>query len=86
MSDKTLRDLLAELKAQLQNDTIAKSDRAELQQLHSNIEAALRESAKSAKPGLQSEVQRAVERLERDHPKLTSLLSRVLDALSDVGV
>lgn len=86
MSDKTLRDLLTELKAQLQNDAITKAERAELQQLHSNLEAALREPAKSAKPGLQSDVQSAVERLEGNHPKLTSLLARVLDALSDVGV
>lgn len=84
MSQRSLRDTLAELEAALQDRTLDPQERTRLQSLHAQLEAAA--SQKSAPGSLRGELDAALARAEGDHPQLTSVLSRLLDTLSEIGL
>jgi hypothetical protein len=88
MTDKHLQELAAEIRTSLQDTALDGEDRAVLQRLHSELQAVLGTPAQSTEPSLtlRDKLARAVEHLEGDHPRLTSLLSKSLDLLSDVGI
>jgi hypothetical protein len=88
MIDKHLEELSNEIKASLQDGAVAEQDRAVLEQVHSELQAVLGTPAQGAEPplGLRDKTTRAIEQLESDHPRLTNLLSKSLDLLSDVGI
>ena len=88
-TDKHLEELAHEIKASLQGGAVAEKDRALLEQVHGELQSALGASAKVAAPqhhGLRDKLAQAIEELESDHPRLTSLLSTSLDLLSDVAI
>jgi hypothetical protein len=81
MSDKHLKDLANEIESSLQRDSLTERDRVVL----SELQAALA-TLEPAPHGLRERLTHAVERLEGEHPRLTALLSKTLDVLSDVGI
>jgi predicted glycosyltransferase len=85
MTDKHLKELASEIGASLQDDAVAEGHRAVLEQVHSELQAVLAEPAKPPL-GLRDKLTQALEQLEGEHPRLTSLLSKALDMLSDVGI
>jgi len=87
MTAKTLQELVIEVDAVLRNYVIANEDRPLLERLRADLEAALA-SRPSAEPAssLRNNLQAAIRGLELDHPRLTSLLSKTLDTLSDLGL
>ena len=88
MTDKHLKDLATEIETSLQNDAVTEADRAVLEQVHPELQAVLaRPAPLASRPaGLRDKLSHAIERLEGEHPRLTSLLSKSLDVLSDVGI
>jgi Domain of unknown function (DUF4404) len=85
MSERSLRDTLAELEAALQDRALDPQERARLLSLHAQLESALRQPH-AAPGGLRSELDAALARAEGDHPRLTGVLSRLLDTLSEIGL
>ena len=87
MTDKHLKDLAAELQTSLKNGAVSEADRTVLEQVHTEVQAALSDPAPRPAPvSLREKLQDAIERLEGEHPHITSLLSKSLDALSDLGI
>jgi len=84
MTQKHLKDLANEIESSLQKGSVSESDRSVLEQVHTEIQAAL--AAPSQPDSLRDWLSHAVERLEGEHPRLTTLLSKALDVLSDVGI
>ena len=85
MSERSLRDTLAELEAALKDRALDPQERTRLQGLHAQLQAAL--SQPKAAPGsLRRELDDALARAQGDHPQLTSVLSRLLDTLSEIGL
>ena len=79
MNDKHLKDLAHEIESSLQSKDVSERDRGVLKDLQTAL-------ATPAPGGLRDRLSHAVERLEGEHPRLTQLLSKALDALSDVGI
>lgn len=65
---------------------LSADDRALLERAHAELAAALAAQPAAPTPGLRQSVGDALQRLQVEHPRLSSLLSATLDALSDVGV
>jgi hypothetical protein len=87
MTDKHLKELAGEIGVSLQSPAVNERDRAVLEQVHTELQAVLAEPAPAKPPlGLRDKLKQAIEQLEGEHPRLTSLLSTSLDALSDVGI
>lgn len=88
MTDKHLKELASEIGVSLKGDAVTDRDRAVLEQVHAELQTVLAEPAPLAKPplGLRDKLKQAIEQLEGEHPRLTSLLSSSLDLLSDVGI
>jgi hypothetical protein len=88
MTDKHLKELASEIKTSLQSNAVTERDRAVLEQVHSELQTVLAAPAPlaSSPVGLRDKLTRAIEHLEGEHPRLTSLLSKSLDLLSDVGI
>lgn len=99
MPDKALERLLVEVNSALDDGSISQADRSLLERVREDLEAANRAAsapvavpAPPARAGgrsasqLRETLSAAVERLEMQHPELTSLLGKTLDALSDLGV
>jgi hypothetical protein len=84
MTQRHLKELIAEIEASLQSDAITPPDRAMLEQVHADLTASL--IADQPAPGLRNTLNAAIERLENEHPQLTTLLAKALDVLSDVGL
>ena len=89
MSDpsRSLRQILDELHAALERaPEIGEQSRSALRRASEEIREAL-ERPEEARPGsLAEQLTAAVERFEVAHPQLTSLVGRVADALSDLGI
>jgi hypothetical protein len=83
MEQAALKDTLAEVETALRGK-LTDADRATLEQTRSELHAALGEGGKSSALG--GGLRSALEKLEGEHPKLTAVLSKALDALSDLGV
>jgi CTP:molybdopterin cytidylyltransferase MocA len=88
MTDKQLKELAHEIDSSLQSDGVSESDRKVLEQVQSELQAVLgaHTAQASAPVNLRERLTQAVERLEGEHPRLTQLLSKTLDVLSDVGI
>lgn len=89
MADKRLQELVVELDKTLRaGGAISDEDRALLERVHRELEVTLagRPSEPTPPPTLQGNLRAALERVQAEHPRLSSLLSATLDALSDLGV
>jgi hypothetical protein len=88
MTHKRLEDLSNEIESSLQSDDVSESDRSVLKQVQSELQSVLAAQAPLARPplGLRDRLTHALERLEGEHPRLSDLLSKTLDALSDIGI
>jgi hypothetical protein len=80
MSQRHLKELIAEIETSLRSDAITPQDRAMLEQVHADL------TAEQPASGLRNTLSAAIERVEDEHPQLTALLAKALDALSDVGL
>ena len=87
MSDKSIHELLTELEASLRGgQAISEQDRELLGKVHAEVSAAVRAKPGHSVPSVKPGVQTAIDQLSAKYPHLSSLLSRTLDALSDLGV
>ena len=87
MTDKSIHELLTELEASLRSgQAISEQDRELLGQVHADVSAAVQAEPGQGDPAVKSGLQAAIDQLSAKHPHLSSLLSRTLDALSDLGV
>ena len=90
MTDEELRKLLAEIRDELKGTaTEDKRERKILADLIDDIEGLLKRSKhESVQPeeSMLGRLEEAIEDLEADHPTLTSALSNLLSALSNVGI
>ena len=85
----SLPEILAELHEALEasGDELAAETRAELRETAEEIRKAL-DPAEAAElsVSLRERLTRTLESFEESHPKLTQLVGRVADALSDLGI
>ena len=87
MPDEHLKNLAHEIEDSLRSPAVPERDRALLEDVHAELKTALSSPPQSVgTASLRNKLSVAVERLEGEHPRLTSLLSKTLDALSDIGV
>jgi hypothetical protein len=88
MPPQTIHELLAELESSLRSGAnLSDAERARLTQVHADLKAAVSVHPSAPPPHPLSErVREAVERLQVDHPRLSSLLTATLEALSDLGL
>ena len=88
MPQKHLEDLANQIESSLQSASVSERDRSVLEQVQTELQTALATPSqlKSAPASLRDRLGHAVDRLEGEHPRLTELLSKALDALSDVGI
>lgn len=84
MPRRHLKELIAEIETSLRSSAVAPEERVMLEQVHADLTATL--SADKPAPGLRNKLNAAIERLEDEHPQLTTTLGKVLDLLSDVGL
>jgi chromosome segregation ATPase len=90
MTDEELRELLTEIRDELkQTPTDDKRERKILGDLIDDIEGLLERSKDDSmqpEESMLGRLEEAIEDLETDHPTLTSTLSNLLTALSNVGI
>jgi hypothetical protein len=90
MNDQELRKLIEELQAEIQNThTVDKKDQELLLNLDAEIKALLGRTDGKVTPVHPSTLKRLEEGLDRfeiSHPELTTLLSRLLESLGNVGI
>lgn len=88
MPPKHLEDLADQIESSLRSDDVSERDRVVLEQVQSDLQTALAAPAQltSSPASLRERLSQVVDRLEGEHPRLTDLLSKALDALSDVGI
>ena len=89
MDKSTLDSLLKELHHTLQHsDRLSEEDRQSLMHIASDIQAVLGKPGKVAPQidrGSVQQLQDAATRFEVTHPEMTTLIARVVNALSDLG-
>jgi hypothetical protein len=85
----SLPEILDELHAALEasGDELAEDVRAELREAANEIQQAL-DPAESAEfsVSLRDRLTRTLESFEESHPRLTQVVGRIADALSDLGI
>jgi hypothetical protein len=90
MDDQELRELIEKLHAEIQNThTVNEKDQELLTHLESDIRGLLAQTGVVGAPVHPSTIRRMEEGLDHfevTHPTLTILLSRLLEALSNVGI
>jgi hypothetical protein len=90
MNDHELRELIEKLHAEIQNTrTVDEKGKELLAHLESDIRALLEQTDGNGTPVHPSTIQRLEEGLDHfevTHPTLTILISRLLEALSNVGI
>jgi hypothetical protein len=90
MDDQELRELIEKLHAEIQNThTVDKKGQKLLFHLESDIRELLERTGEMGAPVHPSTLRRLEEGLDHfevTHPALTIILSRVLEALSNVGI
>jgi hypothetical protein len=88
MPAQSIHELLAELESTLRSGrNLSEAERARLMQVHADLKAAVSEYPSTVPPHpLGERVRDAIDRLQAEHPRLSSLLTAALDALSDLGV
>jgi hypothetical protein len=86
-SARTLRDILDELHEALESaPEIGDEGRNALRQAAHDIRGALDEPNAERSESLGDQLNQALERFEESHPQLTSIVGRIADALSDIGI
>ena len=89
MDREAIARLLQELREELeQSPSLRTSDREHLEQLVEEIQADLLRVERNgvAHPPLIDRLQDATQSFEVSHPKVTAVLGRVIDALSQMGI
>lgn len=89
MPETKLRATLTELQTQLDNPNgLSIEDAALLEDVQDKIDRLLEQTQETRRveaPVIQAQVGGIVERFERDHPELTSLLNTIATTLSSIG-
>lgn len=84
---RSLAEILDELHAALENaPEIGEEGRDALRRASSEIRQAIESPGEGPDASLGDQLTAAVERFEVAHPQLTSIVGRIADALSDVGI
>jgi F0F1-type ATP synthase membrane subunit b/b' len=84
---RSVQEILDELHAALESaPEIGDVARDALRQAVDDIRAALDEPGREREESLADQLSQAVDRFEQAHPQLTSIVGRVADALSDIGI
>jgi hypothetical protein len=84
---RPLSEILDELNDVLEaSPELGEEGREALKQVAGNIRSALEESPGDHAESLSTQLSQALEQFEGSHPKLTHIVGRVLDALSDLGI
>jgi hypothetical protein len=81
-----LRETLAELRQELARTDAADHDARERVQAAAREIDAWLDRAEAPEDSLGERLREAVVRFEEDHPRLSSTLQRVVDALADLGI
>ncbi|MDE0885693.1 MAG: DUF4404 family protein [Myxococcota bacterium] len=84
---QSLREILDELHTALQESPdIGDEGRAALLRAVAEIEEVLNEGKVEGTATIRQQLSQAIGQFEESHPKLTSVVGRVADALSDLGI
>ncbi len=84
---RSLREILQELHRALEaSPEVGQKGRDALRQAAEDIQAALDSPTTERSSGLSDQLSQALERFEGSHPRLTQLVGRLADALSDLGI
>jgi hypothetical protein len=89
MNDQSrpLHQILDELQEALEAaPEVGEEGRAALRKAAEDIRTALDEPEGSAATSLSDQLTEALERFEEDHPQLTSIVGRITETLSDIGI
>jgi len=97
MPARSLQELLSELEATLNSGSVSQQDRILLERVQADLTAAHKTQPATAQTTqtaqttaiphtLPDNLREAIDRLQVEHPKLSSVLSNALNALSDLGV
>lgn len=83
---ETLEQLLARLKAEIEDAEHGDVDRAELARLAKAVEARLAADDEDDDEGLADDLRSGIVRWESSHPQLARVLQRAIDALGGIGL
>ena len=83
---ETLEQLLARLKAEIEDAEHGDVDRAELARLARAVESKLAEDSKDDDDSLGDDLREGVVRWESSHPDLANFLHRAADTLGGIGL
>jgi hypothetical protein len=87
MPDKPLKEVLVELDSALRTANIQADDRKLIESVHQDVSLALTQQPSAAVPAhLPDSLRRAIERVQVEHPRLSSALTNALNALSEIGL
>jgi hypothetical protein len=87
MEEKDLTKLLQQLRAQLGNiKAVDDQGRELLRGLHADIRRLLEASEDDADDSLLERLQESIDYFEATHPRLTTALSQLLNALNNAGI
>jgi len=87
MEEKDLNSLLRQLRAELTNArTMDEQGRELLRDLDKDIRAFLEKSDDDSDDSLLERVQDSIDYFETTHPRLTTALSQILNALNNAGI
>jgi len=87
MEEKDLNSLLRQLRAELTNArTMDEQGRELLRDLDKDIRAFLEKSGDDSDDSLLERVQDSIDYFETTHPRLTTALSQILNALNNAGI
>ena len=87
MEEKDLNSLLKQLRAELTNArTMDEQGRELLRDLDKDIRAFLEKSGDDSDDSLLERVQDSIDYFETTHPRLTTALSQILNALNNAGI
>lgn len=87
MEEKDLNSLLRQLRAELTNArTMDEQGRELLRDLDKDIRAFLEKSEDDSDDSLLERVQDSIDYFETTHPRLTTALSQILNALNNAGI
>jgi hypothetical protein len=87
MPDKPVKELLDELDSALRTANIPADDRQLIERVHEDLARTFVQQPSAAVPShLPDALRRAIERVQVEHPRLSSALTNALNALSEIGL